>query len=1695
MHHRSFIGRQSELQQLHQLYEEAENGNGKIVLIEGPAGIGKSGLIREFFRQIEKQENVLTSASECNDKEDLNAYAPFKDILLDLNAQTATLKSKLSKDEKLKKLKQFVTEAGTGWIGLIPVVGSFASTGIDTYKAFKSTYMDKSGPDVQSEQDIYRIFENEFRRLTQKHTIVIFIDDLQWADASSLNLLFALGKSLRANPYKIIIIGSYRHNEIKAGRNKITETGEVINIRHPFADKLNELRNYQKKESHISSQHQWFVEIAMHALSERETADLINAYFPDNSFPADFSHHIFDLTDGHPLYLVEILDYLYRNDMIVEEEGQFLTRNIDIKELPVSVNAIINEKVERLDKELRKVLSYASVNGEKFAVQVVEKILKIDELDLLDYLEELSQRHGLLIAGKPVKVKDMLMELYSFSQTLVHKFIYENMDGARRRALHRRIAETIKTLYGESLETDKELRDQYNLHMQIGQGLIDGISLQINKEKVSEEGTSGEQSSMLLDAALSEVNNAKEKFELFAMEECIDHVNKALAFLSTVSNENKQKLSIQFEALRWKNKALQWQGHYRDAFEAAEKMKATADKMDGKKETAIALIGMGKADTFLGNSEIAIPYIREAIEILESSDDQILLWEAHSQMGQTKHTAGLYDDAIAFYKKAIGIASSLDERGKKAENILSLGFSYAKKSEYDIAISNYNEALEIFQKLDNHYQIGQVYNRLGLALQNKAHYADAGTYFEKALHIAEEQNDLVNISNRVNNIALNYESQGDYQSALIYYKKTLAIDRQLDDKPMMVKSLNNIAMVYIEMFNFDKAMELFKESIIIAESLNDKIGLADTYSFIGHAYIPMNKTDLAIEYLQKALDIDLELGNKSSMASNYVGMGNAYKTAGEFAQAAIYYRKAGELYQAVNDRYSISLVNNNLGAIDFSEGNFQEAAQYYLNALEYALEVNDKMNESLIKGNLANCYHKLGDHKKGVQYHTEAIDIATNIGEKGHLSNHYNSLALEYYNAGLYDKAIATYEGAVKVNISLNRKITVGENYRDIADAYRQMEKWQEAINAYSSSLEYVSDEASENKDLLLDCYFYLGNCYFNLNDEKKAADFHLKALQLQLEVYGENTTDTALFYNNLGSDYYWMENYTVASDYLLKAYNIRKNLLGLMDENTEFSRNLLARAYYYANKEGEAYPYFKESLEYYQDAGLQDSDQFKHILEYVQSIEKTPAEPDQDIDSINQQIQDHFTKGIEAFEAKDYDNSIREHQEALMLQQKVYEPNSKYIGNSFYRIALAYFSLQNSKKAIENFNNAYRIYIENFGEQAELPALCLEMIGCSHYVSESYSTSNEFYQKALGIYTVLDGGKKEKMAECHRFLGLNNQALGKPDQALQHWQNAYQFFVEVGGEESYDAGEIKDFIESLSSPASQNEPITENNSRNVSNELNTQDTSLLIEEINHLIEQGKKQSDAYHYQEALPYFEQAYEKSLMLSEADETLELKYHAKFNLASINQDLKNYEKALELFYGVLNYAINIYGNESFDTARAYSNIGDIYSSQRLYDKAITNHTKALETYTAVYGKEESLVAWAYYDLGMDHLWSKKYNEAISYFSSAMEIRTILYGEKHADVANCNYWIGITHASAGNFEEAIRSMSGCYEIRKSVSGRKTEETDRALFELGRIYFSAGKTRQAKNCFSNSLKIRKKLFGSDSDEYKRAEEWLRKI
>ena len=245
-----------------------------------------------------------------------------------------------------------------------------------------------------------------------------------------------------------------------------------------------------------------------------------------------------EITEGNPLFVTGILEFLKQGgDIIESENGGYELKSEVLEKLPRSIEAVIAKRLDFLDKGLRKILDYASVNGENFALQVIEPLLKMDEIDLARYLGELCKTYDLIMpdADRVDSIKNLSLDFYCFKHTLVHKYVYEDLDETEKKILHRKVAQVLKNLYGENLTRLKEVKALYDRHIKIGKGLIDGITLQLTKGTVNME--DGTEVQSLLEAANAQAAAAEQSYEQYAVNECLESAGKTLAIYKQLKDK------------------------------------------------------------------------------------------------------------------------------------------------------------------------------------------------------------------------------------------------------------------------------------------------------------------------------------------------------------------------------------------------------------------------------------------------------------------------------------------------------------------------------------------------------------------------------------------------------------------------------------------------------------------------------------------------------------------------------------------------------------------------------------------------------------------------------------------------------------------------------------------------------------------------------------------------------------------------------------------------------------------------------------------------------------------------------------------------------------------------------------------------------------------------------------------------------
>ncbi len=435
-----FVAREQELAQLEQWLSEALRGQGRVGFVVGEPGSGKSMLLREFaHRAMAAHPDLIVAGGTCNAYAGIgDPYLPFVEILhlLTGHVEERVAAGALRREHALRlqamapHTLQAVLQSGAALIdallpGAVLLEQAQALPDAEAWTARVREALDRRVA-APSQAFLFDQATRVLQAVAQSHPLVLILDDLQWADAASISLLFHLGRRLAG--HLLLVLGAYRPEEIAAGRE-----GQP----HPLQAMLRELqRTWGKMQVDLDS-----------AQGEAFLQALIDSQ--PNQLDEGFRQALYRHTGGHALFTVELLRGLQeRGDLRHDADGFWVAGpSLDWDALPERVEAVIAERIERLPREQQELLSAASVEGEEFHAEIAARVLKVDGGQALAWLSgPLSQEHHLVRAHSRRQLEKQSFSRYRFQHYLFQRYLYQRLDPVRRAHLHGEVAAALEAL-------------------------------------------------------------------------------------------------------------------------------------------------------------------------------------------------------------------------------------------------------------------------------------------------------------------------------------------------------------------------------------------------------------------------------------------------------------------------------------------------------------------------------------------------------------------------------------------------------------------------------------------------------------------------------------------------------------------------------------------------------------------------------------------------------------------------------------------------------------------------------------------------------------------------------------------------------------------------------------------------------------------------------------------------------------------------------------------------------------------------------------------------------------------------------------------------------------------------------------------------------------------------------------------------
>ncbi|HET6319896.1 MAG TPA: AAA family ATPase, partial [Chloroflexota bacterium] len=378
------IGRERALARVLRAIEDASAGRGRLILLTGEPGIGKTRLAQEAVLEADRR-GFLILIGRCHEQHQWAPLEPFVDVF-----------------------------ARAGDVASEPLSACIAThwPTLQRWLAEGTLRDDPRGESADQRVRLQRECAGFLGALSSEAPLALFLDDLQWADSLSLALLEHLAHSLAARP--VLLLGTYR--DVEVGRQHLLHPV----IRDLVRDRLLEL-------------------ISLAPLSLHATAQLIRSRLGDESAIDELATLLHRRTQGNPFFTEEIMQASIES-AVPEQNFIARTRSLAQLRIPESIRAVILQRVDRLPAAAQQMLSVASVLGQEFDLDVLRATADFAEPTVLAALDAALGSH--LIESRRAGMR----ERFGFSHALIQETLYGELPPHRARRLHHRAGEVLESV-------------------------------------------------------------------------------------------------------------------------------------------------------------------------------------------------------------------------------------------------------------------------------------------------------------------------------------------------------------------------------------------------------------------------------------------------------------------------------------------------------------------------------------------------------------------------------------------------------------------------------------------------------------------------------------------------------------------------------------------------------------------------------------------------------------------------------------------------------------------------------------------------------------------------------------------------------------------------------------------------------------------------------------------------------------------------------------------------------------------------------------------------------------------------------------------------------------------------------------------------------------------------------------------------
>lgn len=825
------IGRDAELQVGQSAVMQAIAGQGRVLVISGVSGIGKTRLAEEVACFGEK-EGMALLAGTCLSYGQTMTYHPWAEILrayfgIQPDDDAAT---------RLEAVERGMEAAGEkAWM---PIIGEVLGLEIPDNDLTRT---------VDAKLRRQRILDLTVKLLqlrAARKPLLVIVEDAHWADPASMDMITYVARNIARHP--ILLILPHRPDD--------------------------GLPNW------LASDHA--IALPLRDLPEEACLGIVFGMLGDVALPDSLQRLIFNKAEGNPFFIEEIIRVLIDSGALQQSrigEWQVVQDRLAV-ELPDTIHGMIISRIDRLLEVDRRILQVASVVGRIFSCRVIDGVYTYGDHEgatqaRLDYLSDL----GL------TELETLEALIYRFNHLTTREVVYESLSFEQRRDLHRHIGDFLENAFADTLGEQTNLLAYHYFEGQAWEKAVEYnmlVARHAQREFANDIAVSAYER-VLVAAGKLEDDTALPVERLLAHES----LGEVLTLLGRYEEALKQYESARLmvaaepysvdqachmaELCRKTADVYEKRSEYDTAFNWLERgLRSLADNEQVIEAARICLLGAGVYRR-QGKNEIAITWCEKTLRIAE----EIKTREGRQCMAQAYYNlAGIYTRhgdlrrAVDFCRRSVQVYQDIDDSVGLSHAYNNLGNAYSDLGDWEQAGQAFHKSLVIKKKIGDVLYQGFINNNLGNIYLYRGQWDKAADLFTQSLAIWTQIGAALPQAVTLSNLAQVYLYQQNRPGAEACLKRSQAIFTEVNSEDFLPELERRWGEFHLLSGNLEQALSHTRYSMELAQKNEARLEEGMTARMLGRVQRARGETQPAEKTLRHSLAVLDELDSEYEIA-------------------------------------------------------------------------------------------------------------------------------------------------------------------------------------------------------------------------------------------------------------------------------------------------------------------------------------------------------------------------------------------------------------------------------------------------------------------------------------------------------------------------------------------------------------------------------------------------------------------------------------------------------------------------------------------------------------------------------------------------------------------------------------------------------------------------------------------------------------